>query len=372
MKDLKDKLMENLKNTNKSKVILITLLIIGVSLFLGILAWIQTKLTLNDSNCARITKNNTEFPILRSLDVGDSDYKLRDYYIKSAYNCCASGNFKNDFVNICALQNCIKQGVRCLDFEIYSVKNEPVISVSSVDDFNIKETYNSIPFGLAMDTISNMAFSGSFTPCPGDPLIINLRIMSKNEPIYNKIANILYNSLEKRIIGNKYSYEFYGENLGGISIKEFLGKVIIVIDKKNDMFEKTELEEYVNIASNSIFMKQLKFDDVKFNPDINELTEFNKKNMSIVIPNLSSEPLNYSTPLALNYGCQMTALSFQNKDENLKMYNKLFEDDGHAFVLKPENLRYIPVTIPAAKPPPKAYSYAKRKIDLPFKSDLTI
>ena len=31
------------------------------------------------------------------------------------------GSYKNDYVNLCALKSCIKQGARCLDFEIYSV-----------------------------------------------------------------------------------------------------------------------------------------------------------------------------------------------------------------------------------------------------------
>ena len=35
---------------------------------------------------------------------------------------------KNDFVNICALKNCIKQGARCLDFEVYSCTTMPAIA----------------------------------------------------------------------------------------------------------------------------------------------------------------------------------------------------------------------------------------------------
>ena len=33
----------------------------------------------------------------------DFDYNLRDFYIKSAYNCCCGGKFKNDYVNICMI-----------------------------------------------------------------------------------------------------------------------------------------------------------------------------------------------------------------------------------------------------------------------------
>ena len=48
---------------------------------------------------------------------------LGDFFIKTAYNCCSAGDYKNSFVSVCALKNCIRQGARCLDFEIYSIDN---------------------------------------------------------------------------------------------------------------------------------------------------------------------------------------------------------------------------------------------------------
>ena len=61
-----------------------------------------------------------------------SNYKLKDFYIKTAYNCFSSGKFKNDYVDNCALTNCASYGVRALDMQIYSVKNQPVISFSAL------------------------------------------------------------------------------------------------------------------------------------------------------------------------------------------------------------------------------------------------
>ena len=111
-------------------------------------------------------------------------HNLRDYYIKTAYNCCVTGTYRNDFVDLCALKNCIKQGVRCLDFEIYSENNKPVISVSATNDIHVKGSRDSIPFSDALNLINNQAFGGnSKCPNPKDPLIINLRIMSKNGAI---------------------------------------------------------------------------------------------------------------------------------------------------------------------------------------------
>ena len=58
----------------------------------------------------------------------------------------------------------------------------------------------------------------------------------------------------------------------------------------------------------------------------------------------------------------MVALSLQSYDSSLEFYNELFDKAGSAFVLKPLELRYIPVTIPVPPPPNPALSYEKRDI----------
>jgi hypothetical protein len=321
-------------------------------------------MTLDNANCTRMNKLYNKHPSVHTININNEQFSnnLRDYYIKTAYNCCSAGTTKNDFVNVCALKKCISQGVRCLDFEIYSVDNMPVVAVSSQNAFDVKETYNSVSFANAMSVISEYAFSGSTCPNPGDPLLIHLRIMSSNKTIYDIMANTLLNTLSRRLMGKKFSYENNGKNLSQTPIKDIMGKVIIMVDKSNPLFSETLLNEYVNIASNSVFMRALRFHDVKFTPDMQELIEFNKKNMSIVLPDLSTSSKNPSSSLSLNYGCQLVALSFQSYDASLEYYNEMFDTAGSAFVLKPLELRYIPVTIPVPPPANPAYSYEKREI----------
>ena len=345
-----------------------TTIIISIALLalilLCVIWWIYNKLTLNNNNCISMNKLYNKFPSVHTISISNDDFShsFRDYYIKTAYNCCSAGTSKNDFMNICALKNCIRQGVRCLDFEIYSVDNSPVIAVSSQKSFDIKETYNTVSFSNAMSIIADYAFSGSTCPTPGDPLIIHLRIMSNNKPIYDMMANTLYTTLSRRLLGKNFSYENNGKNFGQTLLKDLMGKVIIIVDKSNPLFSDTLLNEYVNMASNSVFMRAIRFHDVKFTPDMQELIEFNKKNMSIVLPDLSPSNANPSSTLSLNYGCQMVALSLQSYDSSLEYYNEMFDLAGSAFVLKPKELRYIPVTIPTPLPPNPAYSYEKRDI----------
>jgi hypothetical protein len=342
--------------------VIIVGIVVLVFMLLLVLWWIRGKLLLNDQNCNDMNSLYRNFPLIHSIQPDNETFKhhLRDYYIKTAYNCCASGQFKNDFVNVCALKDCIKQGARCLDFEIYSVDNKPVIAVSSLNEYYIKETFNSVDFQSAMEVIADYAFTGSNCPNPSDPLILNFRIMSTNKLIYNDMAEILSKTLGSRLLGKFYSYENHGANLGRMRLKKVLGKIIVIVDKSNALFVDTKLDEYVNMASSSVFMRSLRERDVRFSPDVKELTEFNKKNMSIVLPDKNQTPTNMPAMLAMHYGCQMIGLSFQLFDAPMEFYTKFFDDAGTAFVLKPADLRYVPVTIAKPAPVPEEYSYERR------------
>ena len=124
---------------------------------------------------------------IKPISANDPDCKanLYDYYIKTAFNACSGGSYKNDFVDINILKAIIKQGVRCLDFEVYSIGDQPVVASSTTDDYFIKETFNSVNFSDVMSTIKNYAFAGGTCPNPTDPILIHLRIKSNNQNMYS-------------------------------------------------------------------------------------------------------------------------------------------------------------------------------------------
>jgi len=336
-----------------------------VILFIMLLLWLRRKVTLDESNCYRMDNLYKDFPLVRSVNpiTPEYGYNLRDYYVKTAYNCCSAGQYKNDFVNICALKNCIRQGARCLDFEIYSVEGKPVIAVSSLNDYSVKESYNSVPFSTAMIVLRDYAFSGSTCPNPADPLILHFRVMSKNQGIYNEMAESLAKVLGPRLLGKNYSYEYNGKNIGMLPLRNFMGKVVICVNKSEPLmnFEGTKLDEYVNIASNAVFMRQIRMYDVKYGPDTEELTEFNRKNMSICLPDLNPNANNINYLLPMKYGVQFVGMCVQNYDGYYEAYQKFFDNAGSAFALKPEHLRYVPVTIEAPPPPAPGLAFATRE-----------
>ena len=290
---------------------------------------------------------------------------FRDYYVKSAYNCCSGGNYKNDYVSMCTLKDLLKQGIRGLDFEIYSIDDQPVVATSTVDNYCVKETFNYINFSDIMKMVSDNAFSTSGAPNPTDPIIFHLRIKSENQKMYENFAK-LFEQYSDLLMGKQYSYENIKNNAvtnyGATPLKELMGKISIIVDKSNTAFmECAEFYEYVNMTSNSIFMRELTFDEVK-NTDINELIEFNKLGMTIGIPNPGSNPDNPSSVVLRETGCQLLAMRYQNIEANVEENDAFFNEGNSAFILKPIALRYVPVEIPEPPPQDPSLSYAPKTI----------
>jgi hypothetical protein len=304
-----------------------------------------------DSNILPITSNNSDF-----------SNNLCNYYIKTAYNACSGGSYKNDWVDSDNLRAVIKQGVRCLDFEIYSVNNNPVVATSTTSNNYVKETFNYVPFQQVMSTISTYAFATGSCPNYTDPILIHLRIKSTNQTMYTNLANI-FETYDNLMLGSEYSFENSGESIAMLPLLTFQKKIVLIVDKLNTSFlENQAFLEYVNLTSNSVFMRALNYEDVKNNPDVVELTNFNKPNMTIVLPDSAPNPPNPSGILCRHYGCQMVAMRYQYVDSYLEENALFFDEYGYAFCLKPEELRYYPIVIDDPTPQNPAYSYATRNV----------
>jgi hypothetical protein len=354
-----------------------------------ILVYFYYMYNLNSRECAAmyaLYSNGQTKSYIVPIDYTKPEYKdftFKDYYIKTAYNCCSGGTYKNDFVNTCALQTILKQGVRGLDFEIYSIDDQPVVATSTVPNYYVKETYNSVPFTTVMDTIVNYGFSGSTAPNPTDPIIIHLRIKSTNQKMLTNCAQI-FRQYDSYMLDPHYSYEYtysqqvtdpslnvmndtnpadmyYTHNLGDVKLSDLKGKIVIIVDRLNTAFmDNQDFYEYVNMTSNSIFMRALNYYDVKFTPDMTELQEYNKQNMTIAMPDTGADPENPSGIVCREMGCQLVAMRYQTFDANLQETLMFFDENGSAFVLKPERLRYKQLTIQETPPNPPEMNFATR------------
>jgi hypothetical protein len=360
--------LNNLANMKDSTTVLLIGVISLVIILIVILYYLYYT-TLRGRECGLMdsvygTLNGKIKSIDKSLD--DFKYTFKDYYIKTAYNCCSGGNYKNDFVDTCVLKDLLKQGVRGLDFEIFSIDDQPVVATSTSDSYCIKETFNYVNFSDVMSILRDYAFSGSTAPNPFDPIILHFRIKSSNQAMYKNFAKILesYNSL---LLGKDYSFENHGKNLGNVGLTDLMGKIVIIVDKSNNSFlESQEFYEYVNMTSNSVFMRALHYYDIQFTPDLYELIEFNKLAMTIGMPDKGASPPNPSSVVMREAGCQLLAMRYQNVEVNVEENDIFFDENGYAFVLKPERLRYVPVEVPLPQAQNPELSYATRTVQSDF------
>lgn len=303
---------------------------------------------------------------INSLNPDDPNckYTFKDYYIKTAYNCCSPGTYKNDYVSTCALKDVLKQGVRGLDFEVFSIDNQPAVATSTVDSNYIKETYNYIPFSEVMNIVVNYAFATSTSPNAKDPIVMHIRFKSSNQKMFQNFANLLKN-YEQYFLGPESSYEQNGTNFGNTPLLDLTKKrtIILIVDRSNNSFmDCKDFYEYVNMTSNSIFMRALHYYNVKNTPDLSELQEYNKQNMTISMPDVGIDPANPSAIVCRETGCQMIAMMYQKNDTNLQENNSFFDKGGYAFCLKPEKLRYIPVVVKTPSPQNPALSFQTRSV----------
>jgi hypothetical protein len=369
----------------------------GISFVIVILLWVITyitaKLNLEKVNCGIISKANPKPSQLTSLSskLTSPDYmgkNIRDFYIKTAYNCCASGNFKSDYVTMCALYNVIAQGCRCLDFEIYCLNDTPVVAVSSIDQIGVKQSYNFLYAADVLSAVNTYALNSNgstlpsfvpgskdekqrFCPNPTDPLFLHFRLKTNNVNTINQLAAIIAETFQTKLLPIEFMRESNGKNMTRTPINDLVdtinGKVIIMVEKNSNtgsmpiLYRSPNMWELTNITTNSVFIHEKRFTDIKNTNSPKEIIEFNRQNMTIVLPDLNENNTNYIYVVPRMLGCQFIAMNFQNNDQNLISYNNFFDNMKCAFVPRPDELLYVPVFIPEPKKIDKDLLYSTKK-----------
>jgi len=360
---------------------------VGIILILLFLTWYyrrQINKRAND-NYAMETVYDNKDTVIGNINTADAKYKvdavkgtghLRDYYIASSYNSCCAGDFQDGYVDLVPLREVIRQGVRVLDFALYLVDGDVVVAAGPTDSDNIKGTYNSIPVGGnngILSAINKYAFSLP-TPNPTDPLFIHFRVKSKTNPqlFYKKLTQYVKNWCGPRLLSPEYGYEGRpgvnggSKNLAREPIINLRRKIIIICDQETNNFRGTAFEELINMSSGSPFLSEYRNYDVQYTHDPDGLKEYNKKNLTLSMPDLSALNNNPPAQLHFSYGCQMVCMNYANNDSNMAFYTNMFDEARTSFVLKPDNLRYKVVTTNAPTPANPQVSYEAKKIDLPM------
>ena len=325
--------LKNILNNVNENVVAIILSVLTSIIIIGFGIYFYHIFNLQRRKCSQLeSKNPNRNTVIQT--VVPQEYRLRDYHIKTAYNCCSLGAYKNDYVGICALKNVLIQGVRGLDFEIFSINDAPVIATSVSNSTDSKDTFNYVSFEEALMFITQTAFNGFMVNNSGDPIILHLRFKSNNMKMYDKLVSILSN-YQSYFVDRQYN----NINLGSIPLKYLMKKISIAVNDSNKTYRDcSEFMEYVNVISGAENMRMITFQDVKTG-DANQyadLVKYNQKYLTICIPDKEESLQNPNITYFRDTGCNMIALKYQTTDVFMDKNNELFKNN--AFVLKPSSL----------------------------------
>lgn len=339
-----------------------------IMLLLTLFIWIFHKIGLKDETCNKFSTNSTRtsnvsyfksyktIKIIKSdaIPYFDNSYSiLINYFVKSSYNSCCGGEYKNNFVSLCALEKCIIDGCRFLDFEIYSYNNIPIVASSTANNNYIKETYNALLLDQVLETIIDLAFTPAIvdnnnikgTACHNDPLILNFRVMSTNITMLQEMGKLF----EKHIplTGEKFLFQ-KDDAVLNMQMKDLFQKVIIICDFNpnsnillNDKL--TILKNYVNLKGKSTQCNTFRYNNTTTIDDT-------QRKFIIVLPNLDNSTQNFDSISSFTTGCQAICMKHQadeNSDSNLKFYNEKFnsnygDKNKFSWILKEPAYRKVP------------------------------
>ena len=313
-----------------------------IIIFIVAIALIFHNLGLQEESCKKLDityktlTNETYFrgSTVKQIDIFDaSNSTLINYHVKSAYNCCCGGEYRNNFVALCALEKCISNGCRFLDFEIYSYNNDPIVASSTSNNNFIKETYNALLLSDVLSFITENAFDTLKTNCYNDPLILNFRVMSTNIAMLVKMGDLIEYYLDRGVGSSFTLLPNYNESaILNMRMKELRKKIIIIctFNPNNNIIENTKLvklKKYRNLIGNGSNCYTYRYNDIVVKDGSFQLKEDTKSKFIIVLPNLDNSIKNFDSVSSFTNGCQAICMKHQNLDTNLIGYNNNFEDN---------------------------------------------
>jgi hypothetical protein len=361
----------NITNNNKIK-----------SLLYADIMYNEDMTIMQDPSCAIIEADATNNSEAEKKGL----YKIRDYYIFSSYNSCnESSETQYNIISLKALRYVISQGVRFLDFEIYSLKDVPIVSTSTnPDNYNQFESNNYVNFSDAFEVIINNCFNISTCPNDNDPIFIHLRIKSNNDKMFENLATIFdkYQESTNYMLGTEYSYERLrctsnksqdsdsdctSTNITDEPLYYFKQKIIIILDRNNIYaLDNKTLMEFINLTSHSLYCRLINNFTMVNSQDQLEILEFNKRTVTIVTPDFGINKNNPNINNSKLLGIQFNANNFHKKDKHLTNAINMFNTFGCAFILKPSLMRYFPLTVEIPPRNPDSMSFKERDIKSRF------
>lgn len=265
--------------------------------------------------------------------------KLGRCMIASAYNAPLLGSQMLGYTSEEILLPLLKSGIRYFEFNIFNsnLRTDAIPIVSNgYKNGEWKLTINTTTLEDCVKVLSANAFAISKNdkegcPNPDDPLFIGLNLNTNNN-IYtlDLVATILKKYFKHNLMDSKYAYQ--NENLASTPLNDFRGKVCVLSSRG---FEGSKLEEFINGCWDGNNIRRMHYMQLE-NANLQSIREYNKKNLTIIIPHQEGDffTVNYNPSLAIDCGCQFIAMNYQILDENIDAMITTFKNKSIVLKVK--------------------------------------
>lgn len=279
----------------------------------------------------------------------DSGNHLCDYYVASSAYSVIPGNTVYSYTTEEAITKVIAAGARLVELHVYDEKGAPVVGLSDTITGQ-KYTYNTTPFEACCTAVANAAFSAGTTTASSDPFILSIVFHTENTKVLNACAEIMKTTLRMYMLDSSYSYQ--RKIIPNEPVCNFANKLIVVSGANT---KGTMMDELVNLSFGSSHLRRLTYTEAAQTHDYQELIDYNKKNITMVVPDGSASLVNSNPQILFTYGCQWVMMNYGSLDSGMENYTGQFA--GASTVLKPDALRFKPVTYkkPKVQDPEKSF-----------------
>jgi len=280
--------------------------------------------------------------------------KIHNNFILTAFNCCNSGEYQNNYVDNCILKKCLHLGVRCLDFQIFNYNQKPIIASSTMDSLYIKETFNYLELEPVLDIITNHINGDESNT---SPLFLHFRVMSLSEKIYKQLIRSILNKLGNYETSNN-TFELVSgiDNLNNISLKDLNKKIVVFINPyyTANNYIINEIDNYITEEINNLTTVSQKkknyniyksgnilipkVDLILFKNDNYDIYKdsHNKSKPTLVLPSLNTINNDESFIKYMQHNITFISMKFQEVDNFLQVAIYIFckYENNSGFLLK--------------------------------------
>jgi hypothetical protein len=254
-----------------------------------------------------------------------------------------------DYTSEKIVRSILQCGARYLEFNVFNSEfgsNSFPVASMGYKKGEWKMMVNDTPLETIFETIRDNAFTindgEKGVSNPDDPIFIGLVLnTNSNLDCLNLLAYLITKYFGNRLLPNQYSFQ-NSDKIADIKLSQVMGKVVIF---SSDGFQGSGMEEVVNYSwdntdnnPNHALHRYLYSDLIKPGFNKQELIDFNRTGLTIIVPHQEGDFLNtnYSPIVSEELGCQFISMEFQYIDNNMDYYITRFKNN--ALVMKNNDL----------------------------------